>query len=49
MNMNTMNASHARKEAIQETLYLLSMPGIPESVREGLETPIEECAEEPGW
>jgi antitoxin YefM len=35
--------------SIQETLYLLSVQGMRESIREGLETPIEECAKEPGW
>lgn len=35
--------------AIQETLYLLSMPGMRESIREGLQTPIGECSEELGW
>ncbi|NOZ20227.1 MAG: type II toxin-antitoxin system Phd/YefM family antitoxin [Planctomycetes bacterium] len=35
--------------AIQETLYLLSIPGMRESIREGMETPVEACAEEPGW
>jgi PHD/YefM family antitoxin component YafN of YafNO toxin-antitoxin module len=35
--------------AIQETLYLLSIPGMRESIREGLDTPIEECDEDPGW
>jgi antitoxin YefM len=35
--------------SIQETLYLLSVPGMRESIREGLETPIEKCAKEPGW
>ncbi len=35
--------------AIQETLYLLSVPGMRESVREGLATPVEECEKEPGW
>ncbi|MGH8606923.1 MAG: type II toxin-antitoxin system Phd/YefM family antitoxin [Gammaproteobacteria bacterium] len=35
--------------AIQETMYLLSVPGLRESVREGLNTPIEECAKDPGW
>jgi len=29
--------------AVQETLYLLSIPGLRESIREGLATPIEEC------
>ena len=35
--------------AIQETIYLLSVPGMRESVREGLETPVEECSTEPSW
>lgn len=35
--------------SIQETLHLLSVHGIRESVREGFNTPIEECATEPGW
>jgi prevent-host-death family protein len=36
-------------EAIQETLFLLSIPGMRESMREGMETPVDECAEDPGW
>ena len=35
--------------AIQETLYLLSVPGMRESIREGMATPADECATEPGW
>jgi prevent-host-death family protein len=35
--------------AIQETLYLLSIPGMRESIREGLQTPVEECAKELDW
>jgi hypothetical protein len=35
--------------AIQETVYLLSIPGMRESIREGLNTTIEECAKDPGW
>lgn len=35
--------------AIQETLYLLSIPGLRESIREGLSTPLSECSPEPGW
>lgn len=35
--------------AIQETLYLLSIPGMRESIREGLATPVDECEKEPGW
>jgi prevent-host-death family protein len=35
--------------AIQETLYLLSVPGMRDSIREGLATPLEECSKELDW
>jgi len=35
--------------AINETLYLLSIPGMRESIREGLRTPLSETDEDPGW
>lgn len=35
--------------AIQETCYLLSQPGMRESIREGMQAPVSQCAEEPGW
>ena len=35
--------------SIQETLHLLSIPGMRESIIESLKTPIEECAEELDW
>lgn len=35
--------------AIQETLYLLSVPGMRESLREGMNTPVDECDEELNW
>ena len=35
--------------AIQETLYLLSVRGMRESIRRGLKTPVEKCKKEPGW
>lgn len=35
--------------AIQETLYLLSIPGMRESIREGLKTPINKCSKELKW
>lgn len=35
--------------ALQETLYLLNIPGMRESVREGLSTPVEKCKEEIRW
>jgi len=30
--------------SIQETLYLLSVPGMRESIQEGLQTPLTECS-----
>lgn len=35
--------------AIQETLHLLAIPGMRESIREGLAAPLDECGREPGW
>ncbi len=35
--------------AIEETLYLTSIPGMRESIKKGLKTPLEKCGEEPGW
>ena len=35
--------------SIQETLYLLNIPGMRESIREGLSTPIEACSEKISW
>jgi antitoxin YefM len=35
--------------AIEETLHLTSIPGMRESIKKGLKTPIEKCDEEPGW
>ncbi len=35
--------------AINETLYLLSVPGMGESIREGLATELENCQQELDW
>jgi antitoxin YefM len=35
--------------AIQETLYLHSIPGMKESIAEGMKTPVDECAEDLDW
>jgi PHD/YefM family antitoxin component YafN of YafNO toxin-antitoxin module len=35
--------------SIQETLYLVSMPGMRESVREGMAVPLEKTSSNPGW
>ncbi|MEQ5768502.1 type II toxin-antitoxin system Phd/YefM family antitoxin [Halomonas sp. H33-56] len=35
--------------AINETLHLLSIPGMRESIREGMETDLAECDQELDW
>lgn len=35
--------------AIQETLFLTSIPGMRESIQDGIKSPIEECDEELEW
>jgi PHD/YefM family antitoxin component YafN of YafNO toxin-antitoxin module len=35
--------------AIQETLYLLSIPKMRESIVRGLKTPVEKCSPELSW
>lgn len=35
--------------AIQETLFLLSVPGMRESIREGMATPADELADKLDW
>ena len=36
-------------KAIQETLYLLSIPDMRESIRKGLKTPVGKCAKDLKW
>jgi len=35
--------------SVQETMHLLSIPGMRESIREGLSTPVDDCAKELDW
>ena len=35
--------------AIEETLNLVSIPGMAESVRKGMKTPLSRCTDDPGW
>lgn len=35
--------------AVQETMYLLSVPGMRESIREGLDAPVDELRSELDW
>jgi len=36
-------------QAIQETLHLLSVPGMRESIKEGMAEPLDQSAEELDW
>lgn len=36
-------------KSIQETLYLTSMPGMRESIKKGLKTPLNQCSKKPNW
>jgi len=36
-------------KAVQETLYLLGIPGMRESIRKGLKTPVDKCSDRPDW
>ncbi len=46
---NVVMVSQDDWNAIQETLHLVSIPNMRESIIEGLETPIEECSEDIEW
>lgn len=35
--------------AIQETLFLVSIPGMRESILEGMQTPADDCDEDVDW
>jgi len=35
--------------AVEETLYLSSVPGMHDSLKKGMETPVEECDEDINW
>lgn len=39
--------SESDYRAINETLYLLSVPGMREKLIEGMNTPLDECVEDP--
>jgi len=46
---NAVLVSEEDWNAIQETLYLLSVPGMRESIREGLKTPVSKMAKGLRW
>ena len=43
---NAVLVSEADWRAIQETLYLVSIPGMRDSISEGIAEPIEDCSKE---
>ena len=46
---NAVLVSEEDWRAIQETLYLLSIPGMRESIRKGLKTPLAKCVKKLKW
>ena len=46
---NAVLLSESDWNAIQETLYLLSVPGMRESIKAGMEEEVEDCTEELDW
>jgi PHD/YefM family antitoxin component YafN of YafNO toxin-antitoxin module len=46
---NAVLFSEADSASVQETLYLLSVPGMRQSIREGMATPIEDCDRPLEW
>ena len=46
---NAVLLSEADWNAISETLHLMSVPGMSESIKEGMNTPVSECSEELDW
>ncbi len=47
--VNAVLISEEDWRAIQETLYLVSIPGMRESIIKGLKTPVEKCSPELKW
>ena len=46
---NAVLVSEEDWRSIQETLFLLSVPGMRDSIREGLAEPLEHSSNSPGW
>ena len=46
---NAVLVSEEDWRAIQETLYLVSIPGMRESIRKGLQTPLDETSDKLEW
>ena len=46
---NAVLVSESDWNAIAETLHLLSVPGMKESIKEGMEEPVEKCVKKLDW
>ena len=46
---NAVLVSEEDWNAISETLHLMSIPGMAESIKEGMKTPVSKCSEELDW
>ena len=46
---NAVLVSEEDWNAIAESLHLLSIPGMRESIKEGMEMPVSECSSELDW
>ena len=46
---NAVLVSEEDWRSIQETLYLMSIPGMRDSIRKGLSEPLKKASEKPGW
>jgi len=46
---NAVLISESDWKAIQETMFLVNIPGMRESIIEGFKTPIEDCSEDLDW
>jgi prevent-host-death family protein len=46
---NAVLVSERDWRALEETVYLTSIPGMAESIREGLATELDDCVEELDW
>ena len=48
-NGNAVLVSEADWQTLQETIHLLSIPGMRESIKDGLATSLDECEEDIEW
>jgi len=46
---NAVLVSEEDWRSIQETLYLMSIPGMRDSIRKGVAEPLNEARKKPGW